>query len=263
MTWYTGDPTYDTLLALGFAIAVLTAVAACFTRAPYGRFAARRSRVGLNPRLGWFLMELPALVVFLLFYFRGPNAFAPFPLFALFVWVVHYANRGFVMPALMRVPRGASGFGLPVVLVGWVVTSLHGFLNGSWISTHAPHVGWDWFSDPRFIAGVVLYYGGLAVNLHSDHVLRTLRTREEVAQGTRVYRMPRGGLFEQVSNPSYLSELVFWAGFALFTWSLAGVFILAISLANLVPRAVATHAWYRERFPEYPPQRRILVPFLW
>jgi hypothetical protein len=52
-----------------------------------------------------------------------------------------------------------------------------------------------------------------------------------------VYRIPEGGLFRFVTNPSYLAELVFWAGFALFTWSLAGVFILAISMANLIPRA--------------------------
>jgi 3-oxo-5-alpha-steroid 4-dehydrogenase 1 len=182
----------------------------------------------------------------------------------LFVWVVHYANRGFLMPALMRVPLGQrSSFSLFVVAIGWVVTSLHGYLNGSWASTYAHHVGWDWFADPRFIMGVLLYYGGLLFNLHSDHTLRQLRTKEEVAQGIKEYRLPRGGLFEYVSNPSYFSELVFWAGFALFTWSLAGVFILSISMANLVPRAIATHAWYREKFADYPPERRILVPFIW
>jgi hypothetical protein len=34
-------------------------------------------------------------------------------------------------------------------------------------------------------------------------------------------------------------------------------------MANLVPRAIATHAWYREKFADYPPERRILVPFVW
>ena len=63
------------------------------------------------------------MIVFLYFYARGPNAAAPFPLFVLFVWVVHYANRGFVMPALMRVPRGQrSSFSFSVVVIGWVVT---------------------------------------------------------------------------------------------------------------------------------------------
>jgi 3-oxo-5-alpha-steroid 4-dehydrogenase 1 len=203
MTWYTGDPTYDTALAIAFAIVVVTAVAALFIQTPYGRFADDKYGISLDPRLGWFLMELPSMLVFLYFYWQGPNALAPFPLFVLFVWVVHYANRGFLMPALMRVPLGQrSSFSLFVVAIGWVVTSLHGYLNGSWASTYANHIGWDWFADPRFIVGVLLYYGGLLFNLHSDHALRQLRTKEEVAQGIKEYRLPRGGLFEYVSNTS-------------------------------------------------------------
>jgi len=46
------------------------------------------------------------------------------------------------------------------------------------------------------------------------------------------------------------------------TWSLAGVFILGISAANLVPRAFATHRWYRDKFPDYPRHRRALIPFV-
>ena len=37
---------------------------------------------------------------------------------------------------------------------------------------------------------------------------------------------------------------------------------LALSAANLVPRALATHRWYRERFPDYPQDRKALIPFV-
>ena len=167
------------------------------------------------------------------------------------------------MPALMRVPKGTkSSFSITVVLIGWVVTSLHGYLNATWASTLSPNTGIEWFTDPRCIAGIALYYGGLMLNLHSDHVIRNLRTKREVQDGIKVYRVPTGGLFRWVTNASYFSELVFWVGFALLTWSWAGVFILAISLANLVPRAIATHRWCREKFPDYPENRKALVPFI-
>ena len=52
-------------------------------------------------------------------------------------------------------------------------------------------------------------------------------------------------------------------GFSIFTWNLAGVYILLITMANLIPRAVATHTWYRETFPDYPAQRKILIPYVW
>jgi len=262
--FYTGDSTYDTALAAGFAIALFTAVAGQRIATPYGRFADDSYGVSLDPRLGWFLMELPAPVVFLAFFFRGPNANTPFAVFVLFVWLVHYANRGFLMPALMRVPVGQkSSFSLIVVAMGWIVTSLHGYLFATWASTYAGHQGWEWFADPRFIAGTAIYYIAFFANIHSDHIIRNLRTRSEVAEGIKRYRVPEGGLFRYVSNPSYLTEIIFWIGFATLTWSLAGVYILAITLANLVPRAVSTHAWYREKFPDYPAKRKILIPFVW
>jgi 3-oxo-5-alpha-steroid 4-dehydrogenase 1 len=261
---YSGSASYDLVLQIGFAIALVTLVSAAFVQTPYGRFADSRYGVSLDPRIGWFLMELPASVVFIWYFVQGEHALAPFPLFVLFVWGVHYLNRGFVMPALMRVPRGQkSSFSFFVVAVGWAVTSLHGYLNGTWASSLSDRIGWDAFAEPSFVIGVAIYYGGLAVNLHSDHIVRNLRTKEEIRQGIKRYRVPHGGLFEYVTNPSYLSEIVFWLGFAIFTWSLAGVYILLVTCANLVPRAVATHRWYREKFPDYPPERRILIPFVW
>jgi len=263
---YTGDPVYDGALLAAFAFAAVTAVAALFVKTPYGRFADDRFGIALDPRLGWLLMELPAPVVFVWCYLQGPMRGEPFALFVLFVWLVHYANRGFVMPALMRVPRGqATSFSLFVVAAGWLATALHGYLNGTFTSSFSPAsgAGWSWFADPRFVLGVVVYYTALVLNVRCDATLRNLRTREEVEQGVKSYRVPRGGLFEYVSSPSYLTELVAWAGFALFTWSWAGVYILALSAANLVPRSAATHRWYVERFPDYPAARRILIPFVW
>ena len=262
MRWYTGDPTYDTLLAAALALSLIVAVAAWFVPSPYGRFASARLGWALDPRLGWFLMELPSSLVFLTFFFRGPHWFEPVPLVFLCIWCVHYANRGFFFPLSMRVPKGAkASFGVLVVTVGWVVTSLHGYLNGSYVSTFGGYPT-SWLADPRFLAGASLYFVSLAFNIHSDAILRRLRTRKEVEQGIKVYRVPHGGLYRFVSSPSYFSELTAWSGFALCTWSLAGVFILAISAANLVPRAVETHRWYKARFPDYPPQRRALVPFV-
>jgi len=264
MSWYTGNFTYDGALTVAFGIVAVTIIASFFVQSPYGRFADDRYGISLDPRLGWFLMELPATLVFVYFYALGPNALAPFPLFVLFVWVVHYGNRGFVMPALMRVPIGQkSSFSLMVVAIGWGVTSLHGYLNGAWASTFSERVGWEWFATPSFLLGIAIYYAGFFANLHSDRIVRNLRTREEVEAGVKAYRIPHGGLFEYVSSPSYLSELVFWVGFAVFTWSLAGVYILAISAANLVPRAIASHRWYLEKFPDYPANRKILIPHVW
>lgn len=263
MTFYTGDPTYDTVLAVALAAVVVIAITSPLVPSPYGRFASPRFGIAVDPRLGWFLMELPSTLSFAYFYLRGPHRFDPAPLVMATIFAIHYANRGFYFPLSMRVPRNEKSrttFSVFLIAFGAVVTTVHGYLNGARFSTFG-HYPPSWLTDPRFLAGVTLYAISLALNIHSDAILRNLRTPDEVDRGERVYRIPQGGLFRYVSSPSYLTELCAWTGFAIFTWSLGGVFILAISTANLVPRALATHRWYQEKFPDYPQSRKALIPF--
>lgn len=262
--WYTGDPVYDTILAGALALIPLTVLGLFFMKTPYGRFGGDKKGIHLNPRLGWFLMELPAPLVFLFFYFKGSHPAAPISVFFLGLWCLHYAYRTFTFPALMRVSPGhRSTFSLFVVLSGWLVTPLHGYLSAAFVSGLGPHLNGAWFGDPRFIAGVAVYLAGFALILNSDSVLRKLRPKDP-AQAALLprYQIPRGGFFRWVTNAQFLGELTAWTGFALATWSLPGLFILGISAANLIPRALANHRWYLAQFPDYPRERKVLIPFV-
>jgi 3-oxo-5-alpha-steroid 4-dehydrogenase 1 len=46
------------------------------------------------------------------------------------------------------------------------------------------------------------------------------------------------------------------------TWSLAGLSFALWTFANLVPRALSNHRWYKEQFPDYPKNRKAILPFL-
>ncbi len=85
----------------------------------------------------------------------------------------------------------------------------------------------------------------------------------EICNSLRMYRIPRGGLFTYVSCANYFGELVQWGGWALATWSYAALLWWLFALSTFIPRARATHAWYHERFPEYPSERKALIPFVW
>ena len=155
MTWYTGDVTYDTVLTAALVFVALVAVAAWFVPSPYGRFSSAKYGMRLDPRLGWLLMELPSTVVFLAAFSLGPRRTETVPLIFLGVWLIHYANRGFYFPLRIRVPKGSqSSFSLMVVAIGWVSTSLHGYLNGAFVSGLSPHLDNAWLTDPRFIGGL-------------------------------------------------------------------------------------------------------------
>ena len=103
---------------------------------------------------------------------------------------------------------------------------------------------------------VLLFAAGLTLNARSDRTLRLLR------RSGGGYRIPQGGGFRYVSSPNYLGEMIEWTGWAIATWSLAGTAFALYTFANLAPRAFANHRWYRETFPDYPPERRALLPFV-
>lgn len=262
MSWYTGDPVYDTILLVALAFPPLTLLVSRVLNAPYGRFGEAGALPQFHPRWGWIAMELPATLVFWPAFLTGPNVTATAPAFIASIWAVHYVNRGFVFPWLIRAPRDSRTFSILVVATGMLVTAIHGYLNGYYLSRYGDHLVGDWMADPRFLVGVAIYGIGLSLNIKSDAILRNLRSPEEVERGDKVYRIPTGGGFRYVTNPQYLGELLAWLGFSMLTWSLAGVFILTLSMANLIPRAMATHRWYREKFPEYPKHRRILIPYV-
>ena len=127
------------------------------------------------------------------------------------LWQTHYLQRTFVYPFLMR--GGGPHPDRPSWRMAIAFNLLNAYVNARWVS-HLGRYATDWLVDPRFLAGVTLFAGGLALNLNADRTLRRLR-----APGESGYRIPYGGAYRWVSCPNYLGEIVEWFGWALATWS--------------------------------------------
>jgi len=226
-----------------------------FIPVPYGR----HNRPGWGPQikayLGWFLMESPSFYVFAVVFIVSPHKTSAAAWVFLGLWETHYIQRSMVYPFLMR--GKAKTMPLVIILMAVVFTSLNGYLNSRWLFKFSGGYGPAWLKDPRFIAGAALFLGGLAINLQSDYLLRHLRRPDETD-----YKIPRGGLFRYVSCANYSGEIVEWFGWALATWSLAGLAFAVWTVANLAPRAFSHHRWYRRHFPDYPQNRKALIPFI-
>lgn len=245
--------TYDlVLLGLG-ATAVVVFVALLFVTAPYGRHSRRGWGPTLPARLGWVLMESPAVLAFAGFYAIGPHALELVPLVLLAAWQAHYVQRTFVYPFRIRPSRRTPA---AVVAMAFGFNVANAYLNASWLSRYGAY-GIDWLTDPRFVLGMALFATGYAINRWADDRLRRLRPA-----GSREYRIPRGGLYRWISCPNYFGEMVEWFGWALATWSPAGLCFALFTTANLLPRALSHHRWYRAQFADYPSERRAVLPFV-
>jgi protein-S-isoprenylcysteine O-methyltransferase Ste14 len=235
------------------ALSAITFTTLLIIDAPYGRHGRSGWGPGIPPRWGWLIMEAPAALVL-------PALALPSLLrqgwstgwLLVGAWLLHYVNRAFVFPFRLRSTRP-----MPLSVMGMAI--VFNVMNG-WLNAHgllAPELGRATWGSPRVLCGLLLFLVGLFVNWDAD--ARLLRLRAPGGE----YAIPRGGLYEWISCPNYFGELIEWSGFALAAGSFAALGFVVWTFANLAPRALAHHRWYRERFPDYPRTRRALIPFLW
>ena len=96
---------------------------------------------------------------------------------------------------------------------------------------------------------------GFAIHVRSDAILRGLR-----AENGPGYHVPRGFMYRYIICPNYFGEVLQWTGFAIMAGHMGGWCFAIWTAANLVPRALDHHRWYRSTFADYPPARRAIIP---
>lgn len=245
-------------ILVGYPIlAVIVALALRFITVPYGRHNEKKSKAWgpqIGSLAGWLIMEVPASLMPIFFVLLGGRFDAMVVVFLL-IWQAHYAHRAFVFPFRRR--GGVSTMPMLIVLLGITFNLFNTYLNWRYLTHFGPRYELSWLIDPRFLVGVAVFFAGLAINQHADAVLINLRKPGETG-----YKIPYGGLYRVISCPNYFGELLTWCGWALATWSFAGVVFVVWTAANLIPRALAHHRDYKRRFSNYPPERRAVIPFI-
>lgn len=227
-----------------------------FKTAPYGRHFSDGWGPTLNNRLGWLLMESPAVVLFLFYFFTFQEYTNAVIIAFIVFWMIHYINRTFIYPLRIN----TKGKRMPIIIVFSAVffNSVNTFFIASYLARNPEDYGIDWLHSWQFIMGVVLFLVGFFINQYSDFILINLRGKGEVG-----YKIPHGFLYKYITNPNYFGEIIEWTGFAIMTWCLPSFSFIVWTLANLVPRAIANHKWYKEKFDNYPKNRKILIPFIY
>ena len=250
--------TYNTFLWVMAAVAVVVFVALQFFEAGYGYLFDRRYGPPVNNKVGWVLMESPVFVAMCILWAMSDRQWATVPLVLFSMFQLHYFQRSFIFPLLMR---GKSKMPLGIVLMGMVFNTLNALMQGGWIFYLAPADYYaDWFAKPYIYVGVQLFFAGMFINMQSDYIIRHLRKEGD----TRHY-IPRGGAFRYVSSANYFGELLEWTGFAIASWSWAGVVFVLWTFANLAPRSASLYKRYAKEFGEEFTSlgRKRIIPFIY
>jgi steroid 5-alpha-reductase/3-oxo-5-alpha-steroid 4-dehydrogenase 1 len=258
----TAPQLYRACLLLILGLCPLVFGALLLLPASYGRHKREKPHwawgPGIPTRLAWIIMEAPSSLGFAAIYFAGADAFELTPLLLFAMWQSHYFQRSFIFPFKLKTRPGDT---TPIMIPVLAVSSnlVISFLNAAILSWPGlgRHYDLAWLADPRFILGALVFVAGYRINRKADAMLAALRKPGETG-----YKIPHGWLYEKVSCPNYLGEFLVWIGWAIATWSLGGLAFVLWTLANLMPRALQNHRWYHDKFPDYPRERRAVIPYL-
>lgn len=249
--------TFNTILIAMALLAVVVFFALYFIEAGYGMFRSKRWGATINNRVGWLLMEAPVFFAMLAFWYFSERRYEIVPIIMLILFEIHYFRRAFIFP--LRI-KGKSRMPIVIMAMGAVFNLMNGMIQGEWIFHLSPADMYtvDWLTTPQFISGVVIFFTGMGINIHSDRVIRSLRK-----PGDTNYYLPERGMFRYVTSAHYFGEIVEWIGFAILTWSWAGALFALWSCANLIPRSDAIYRNYHKMFGDRVLKRKRIFPFIY
>ena len=230
-----------------------------FIPAGYGKLIDKKWGFSFNNKTAWVLMECPTLIIMFYLLYTLDYEHRPVRGTLASFFILHYIQRTLIFPALLK---GKSKMPITIVALGMLFNTVNALLIGLWIFYFSPAEMYNrsWLSDPRFIAGSVLFFAGMFINISSDSYIRSLRKN-----GSSKHYYPSRGMYRYITSANYFGELVEWLGFAVLTWSSAGFLFVFWTACNLVPRSDAIYKKYAETFPDevshYKPKR--IIPFLY
>lgn len=250
---------FNLFLLVMAAVAVVVFVCLFFIDAGYGKFYQPKWGPSVDNRIGWTLMEAPVFVAMLALWWFSDRRLDGVRIVFLLLFETHYFHRSFIFP---RQIRGRSRMPLSIILMGALFNTLNAFMQGGWIFYFSPSDFYDqgWLLSLPFLLGTVIFFAGMAVNIHSDSIIRNLRK-----PGDTAHYLPKGGLFRYVTSANYFGEFVEWVGFAILTWSWAGAVFALWTFANLAPRAARIYDLYSREFPEELDTQKTkrMIPFIY
>jgi 3-oxo-5-alpha-steroid 4-dehydrogenase 1 len=246
---------FDQIIIAWIILAILVFMVNLKIVAPYGRHASKKWGILINNRLAWILMESPVLLILSYNVLPRISSLNVVPLVLFILFTLHYVNRTFIFP--FRIRGSSKKMPLAVMLLAVIFNVFNGFFIGYYLANFANYET-SWLLSIPFILGALLFSIGTYINWRADSILIGLRK-----EGFSGYKIPYGFMFGKVSCPNHFGEMIEWGGYALMSFNLPALAFAVWTAANLIPRALAHHRWYKNYFPDYPTNRKAFLPGLW
>ncbi|CAH2063827.1 unnamed protein product, partial [Iphiclides podalirius] len=110
---------------------------------------------------------------------------------------------------------------------------------------------------------VVLFLLASYEQYASNVILANLRKdKKSGAVFTEEHKIPHGRMFEMVSSPHRLCEIILYAAFAALIPTRTMFIMWVWVFSNQIQSALHAHEWYKKTFDNYPQNRMAIIPYL-
>ena len=143
------------------SIAVIVFFILFLKTAPYGRYTENGWGIEIPSRLGWVVMESPAIILVLIFFIFSTNSYAA-QLALISFWCLHYFHRSFIWPFRAKISN--KGMPISIALFAIIFNLINGSIQGLWIFSFSNYSA-RWITSPEFLIGSIVFILGMFINI--------------------------------------------------------------------------------------------------
>jgi steroid 5-alpha-reductase len=246
-----------------------------FIKAYYGKFFNSKSEETnciqktlrkifpvIPSRISWIVQECPCVFVTIFYLIRAHSEITLKKILVLAPFLIHYIHRTFIFPFIIHSSKNNP---LEITLMAFTFCTFNAIMINRSIFYYINYENSFWL---YYIYGLITFVCGMHINMFSDYsMIKQRNNNNEKTSGSK-YIIPRGFMYELISCPNYFGELTEWLGFFILSNTFSGLVFFISTFANLFPRALQYHNWYKEKFKEQfnsdkdLMERKAIVPFL-
>ena len=126
---------FDIVTGSMAALAVVVFIALQRVEAAYGMTYSPKWGPSVSNRVGWVVMEAPAFIAVATIWALSPRRGMASPCVMGALFLLHYFQRTFIFPMLMR---GKSRMPRAIVAMGMVFNTINAYMIGGWLFFVAP-----------------------------------------------------------------------------------------------------------------------------
>ena len=270
------EDTYNYVIQLTFLISdVPIFLCLLFIKAYYGKFFNSNSEEAnciqkilrkifpvIPSRVSWIVQECPCIFVTIYYLIHAYSEITFRRLLVIAPFLIHYIHRTFIFPFVIHSSKNNP---LEITLMAFTFCFFNAIMinRSIFYYTNYDHDFWLYY-----IYGLIIFICGMYINIFSDYSMIRQRNAKKDQEGKSKYIIPKGFMYELISCPNYFGELTEWLGFFVLSNTFSGLVFFLSTFANLFPRAIQYHQWYKSKFKDEfksdkdLANRKAIVPFL-